>query len=232
MMDELTDLPDAAIDRVTAEQTTKNLALLERFMNEALADPVLLDRIPNGATIIFLPVDDPELARQNFSRALARAQAGKQVVLQVVGLPRPDAPAWQPSQIGTLALEMLTPRWPAQLVPEPGDLTIIYDRERDILLVDYFGLRQTALAIPLSGGVALRIDRQDPEVVGHILVGFLSDLVERAPHLASVLRRAEFRALTDEELGGLIPPPAPQATTANERQAAEALANELPRLIA
>lgn len=66
-------------DRIDA-----NLALAERFVAAFLADLSLLDAIPDGATVVFLPDDDPELAELNRSGGEAMREAGHLVHFQPV----------------------------------------------------------------------------------------------------------------------------------------------------
>ena len=91
-------MSDETIPRDVAEQTTKNLALLGRFLREALEEPAILDRIPDGATVVLMPPDDPELAQRNLALMARQMEAGKNVVLQHVGVPPPDAPAWRANE--------------------------------------------------------------------------------------------------------------------------------------
>lgn len=47
------------------EQVHKNMELSEQFSLYALDHPEILEQIPEGAQVVFLPEDDPELAEQN-----------------------------------------------------------------------------------------------------------------------------------------------------------------------
>lgn len=47
------------------EQVHKNMELSEQFSLSALEHPEILEQIPEGAHVVFLPEDDPELAEQN-----------------------------------------------------------------------------------------------------------------------------------------------------------------------
>jgi hypothetical protein len=225
-------MSDESISRDVAEQTTKNLALLGRFLREALDEPTIFERIPEDATVILLPPDDPELAEHNANMMIRNLEAGKNVVAHRVGVPVPDVPAWRSTEMLTIETRVLKPHWPANIAPEPGDLVVVYDRDRDILLVDVFGLRREGTGYPVSREVAVRFDLETQEIVGYLLLGFLASVVLRAPHLTSLLRIAEFRAIGSEELGGLVPPDVSLPGPETEREAAEALANEFSRLIA
>lgn len=52
------------------EQMNRNLALTEEHLKAWLDQPELLDTIPEGATVIYLPADDPELKEANLEMAL------------------------------------------------------------------------------------------------------------------------------------------------------------------
>ncbi|HEY7031009.1 MAG TPA: DUF5647 family protein [Thermomicrobiales bacterium] len=225
-------MSDESVPRDIAEQTTKNLALLGRFLREALNEPALLDRIPDDSMVVLMPSDDPEFARRNLGLITRAMESGKNVVIQRVGVPLLDIPAWRANERTTIETKMLSPRWPAVVAPEPGDLVIVYDRDRDILLVDFFGLRRQGMGVPITAEAAARVDIDVQEVVGYLLVGFLDRVVLAAPHLTSLLRIAEFRAVTIDELGGLVPPPVSKPGPGTERETAESLANEFSRLIA
>ena len=55
-------------------------------MQQVLDDPELLDDIPNGVNIVFLPDNDPELLEANRELGRIKRQEGKQVVFVQVKL--------------------------------------------------------------------------------------------------------------------------------------------------
>jgi len=67
------------------EMVNRNLELHYHLMMQLLQDPDSLD-IPDGADVIFLPEDDPELRRANERLAHRRAKAGHEVVYVQVKL--------------------------------------------------------------------------------------------------------------------------------------------------
>ncbi|MBI3621658.1 MAG: hypothetical protein HY208_05660 [Nitrospirae bacterium] len=71
------------------EMVKKNLDLLNEFMRYAFDHPDVLDKIPKGAEVVILPLDDPELLRENKKTAEQGVQEGKQVV--VVKFRKPEA---------------------------------------------------------------------------------------------------------------------------------------------
>jgi hypothetical protein len=62
-----------------AEVVAKNLDLAARWVRMIFLDPTLLDQIPEGANVVFLPEDDPELAEANRRGGEAMRRAGKTV---------------------------------------------------------------------------------------------------------------------------------------------------------
>lgn len=52
------------------EQMNRNLELTELHLKALLDRPELLDTIPEGATVIYLPADDPELREANRKMAM------------------------------------------------------------------------------------------------------------------------------------------------------------------
>lgn len=55
------------------ERISRNLAAAKQFLRSIIADPEMIDTIPDGATIYVIPEDDPELAGIN-ERAAERAR--------------------------------------------------------------------------------------------------------------------------------------------------------------
>jgi hypothetical protein len=64
----------------------RNHELFEVFMLEALDDPALTAHIPSGASVIFLPENDPELLAANLELARVKRQQSEQVVFVRVKL--------------------------------------------------------------------------------------------------------------------------------------------------
>ncbi len=72
-------------DEISSDaQEEKNISLAFGFMRDVVDNPALLDEIPNNATIVFLPDDDPEQIEANLQLAIRSARAGKNVYLQHV----------------------------------------------------------------------------------------------------------------------------------------------------
>jgi hypothetical protein len=69
------------VDDAAARRIDQTLALTERFIDAVFEDPSLLDGIPNGASLVFLPSDDDELAEANKEAAVEMRRAGASVAL-------------------------------------------------------------------------------------------------------------------------------------------------------
>lgn len=54
----------------------KNIDLAFAFADAILNDPNMLARIPDGATIVLIPKDDPEQAAYNIQLGVAVVEAG------------------------------------------------------------------------------------------------------------------------------------------------------------
>lgn len=69
------------------EQMNRNLELTELHLKALMDHPELLDTIPEGATVIYLPADDPELreANQGMAMDIVR-EVGKDGLSEVVVL--------------------------------------------------------------------------------------------------------------------------------------------------
>ena len=64
----------AAERRITA-----NIDLAGRFIDSLFDNPALLDEIPDGASVVILPDDDPRLARMNEEAGRRMQASGKTV---------------------------------------------------------------------------------------------------------------------------------------------------------
>ncbi len=62
------------------EQFRRNHDMFEIFMQQVLDDPDLLDSIPDGTDIIFLPDNGPELREANLELGVEREREGAKVV--------------------------------------------------------------------------------------------------------------------------------------------------------
>ena len=62
----------------------RNLALAGQFLQAVLDDPALVEQIPDGATLVLIPDDDPELARFNLDLGWKAVLAGEDVYFRHV----------------------------------------------------------------------------------------------------------------------------------------------------
>lgn len=69
----------------------RNMVLAFWYMRQQIERPELASEVPDGATLVLLPDNDPELAAFNRARAVAEVEAGKNVYIRHV---RPDRPAF------------------------------------------------------------------------------------------------------------------------------------------
>ncbi len=71
---------------------SKNLDLLNEFMKYAVENPDVLEKIPPGAELIILPLDDPELYEYNKGMADRLVSQGEEVVCVKMKIPKIPAP--------------------------------------------------------------------------------------------------------------------------------------------
>lgn len=69
-------------ERKQEQFISSEMALLARFMDLVVEDPSIADEIPGGATVFFLPEDDPELAAAEQAAADKAAEAGIKVYVR------------------------------------------------------------------------------------------------------------------------------------------------------
>jgi len=91
------------IDEATASRVTRNVDLVHRHLLAIIADPSLLERIPDGGAVVLIPDDDPELAAANLEGGMRRVRQGEDVTFLHV---RPQA---EPGDPDHQAAEFTTP---------------------------------------------------------------------------------------------------------------------------
>lgn len=64
-------------DMITA--TDRTLALAEELFQAAKTDPSIYDEIPQGATLVLLPLNDPTVVQVNVESGLASIERGENV---------------------------------------------------------------------------------------------------------------------------------------------------------
>ncbi len=62
----------------------RNLSYAREHLLAIIANPALLDEIPNGASVVFVPQNDAALARYNRYLGRQQEQRGRKVIYQPV----------------------------------------------------------------------------------------------------------------------------------------------------
>ena len=75
----------------TATAVDRNLELAGLIAGALLDDPTLLERMPQGATLVPIPDDDPALRQHNLNAALDAFASGRDVYLVHVTIGRGPA---------------------------------------------------------------------------------------------------------------------------------------------
>ena len=178
---------DEAIDRATAAHTTRNIGLAGQLLKQMLANPELLDDIPNEANLIVLPFDDPATTLRNIAQAMRLAGRGESVYLRRINGPTPGIE-----------------RTLAHLGPgiSHADLMLSVDFATGTMTFDFSGLgsgRQLAW-FPVGETVDLLVDRASLDVVGYRVPDALLEHLHARPeesHQASGTRTS-YRILDTE----------------------------------
>ncbi len=92
---------DAAATRTpdeTNELTRRGLRTTFGVMRDIVADPSVLDEIPDEVTMISIPADDPELAAAEGELGLAALRRGEDVYFRHVRRDTPPERVWQESR--------------------------------------------------------------------------------------------------------------------------------------
>lgn len=64
------------------DSVERNMDLAFQFIGQILNDPALLDEIPDGATVVLLPDDDPGQTNANIDLAVDSARDGSNVYMR------------------------------------------------------------------------------------------------------------------------------------------------------
>lgn len=205
-------------------QTTANIARAFQMLEEAIADPDVLDGIPLGAVVVSMPHDDPSLASLNLALANKLTADGEHVWLQRVGVPAPDSSQWHLPAQQDQAPQTLHLRWASSPPPDAKDLVITYDRSSDTMVVDLFARRRPGVDVPVNDSLSLLVDLETEEVIGHLVPHFLEQAMQKAPHILSLLlatnahltgiTRDEVIALRNHGMDGVPTTTTPQPTAA------------------
>ena len=79
----------------------RNLDLLNEFMKYAFDNPEVMDKIPPGAELVILPIDDRKLSDYNKKMADNMYSQGKTVFLVRMKRPEPTVPELELMMTGT-----------------------------------------------------------------------------------------------------------------------------------
>lgn len=199
---------DDGIDAARAALIEKNIDLAFRFLKELIDDPEKIGQVPSGSTVYVMSRGEPEFNRIQMARAQRAAESGRLAHLWQL-----DAP---PGERSALEVRTTKPRWPT----EGLDPVALYDRAKDLLVVDFFGRRRAGVPIPTDAFGILFVDLATDEIVVHVLPAFLSQAVPRDPTLIDVLLRPEtvLEGITRDEVRairnalahhGVVLPPVP-----------------------
>ncbi len=84
------------LDPTSVTVASKNINLQFGFIRAIIADPSILDDIPNGVTLKLLPAEDPDLVEANIAIGLNAVRKGKDVYFRHVRVadfpPEPELP--------------------------------------------------------------------------------------------------------------------------------------------
>ena len=69
----------------------RSLDLTRRFTQAAMADPSILDGVPNGVTLVLLPAEEPERWDEEIELGLMAVRQGRDILIKHVRLA--DLPA-------------------------------------------------------------------------------------------------------------------------------------------
>jgi hypothetical protein len=192
-------MSDQELSPLVVKQTTANLELTKRFVEELLDDPSGLDDVPEGSRIVLIPADDPELGQLNFETAVREMMQGRRVVMRLVGGLAPEAEAWKAADIRNIFMHEV--KFPEKSL-QASDVKIVWDQSRDTLLVDFFADRQFDVKwLPLGRHIMLRVETSNHEIVGYRISSFFQLDALRSLALLRAFRKAEIRPITDQELG-------------------------------
>lgn len=193
----------------TAAMIDANLELSRRFFSAVFDDPSLLDDLPQGATLVLIPIDDPDLARANLVAAEREVSLGKQVVLRIVGAPPVERLEWQSTQVDQLVYKSLRPHWPEH--PEQVHPVLHYFQDTDTLLIQFFDRARSSLPVAWLGPTFLLVDPTTEDVVGYLMPRFTGAILKEAPHFATWLRQANLHQQTPNDVQLLLADVAPDS---------------------
>ncbi|MDP9364309.1 MAG: hypothetical protein M3Q10_08835 [Chloroflexota bacterium] len=132
------------------------------MLQEIIADPDVLDQIPDDAALVLLPYDDDALSLHNLAMAGALVSQGTTAYFRRIGGPidAGDAEPWA-SPAGRL------PRWSE--MPDKHSLSLIYNPDEATLTVDFSTGQRPTTRLFIGERTALLTDRETSEIAGYVL---------------------------------------------------------------
>jgi hypothetical protein len=196
----VTEHGDTTANRRAAE-ATRSTDGAKRFFEMIVADPAALERLPDDATVVVVPPDEPAVAAANIALAEQIAEEARPEYLWVTSLGGADSLAVVAAEEPLLAFRPSDIPWVS--ASDPGQ-RIVYDPQRDTLLLELSGGARRSLALrPDAAAYFVMVDVGAGRAFGYLIPHFLGRAAREVPRLATLLVDAEFRRLRQEELGGV-----------------------------
>ncbi len=196
-------------DRLAEERARANAEVNAAFVNELIANPSLLDRIPQDATLIPIRYGAPHLSPDDVIALAGRiAGEGGVPVIQPLGMPAPERPEWDGPRIPNIRYRELTPRWPADLGRTGPSLR--YFRDTDLLVFDLLPGREAkpeyGRVIPLFDPelAGLLVDLETQDIIGRFIPRFLKSIAPNFPQTRAWIALASVRDTTPREFVGVL----------------------------
>jgi len=188
-----------------------NLALNAALVDEVIADPSLVERIPDGAIVIPIRAGSAHLSADDALELARRiAEQGGVPILQPLGITTPERPEWSPTQIRNLKIRHFKPTWPEGGASSAPRLR--YYLDSDVMAVNLVPGRDIEAEVGLDRIVPLLhpwygvlvVDQETQSIVGHFMPGFQGVFLRRSPEAATWLAHAEFRRTTPTAVRDLL----------------------------
>jgi hypothetical protein len=183
-------------ERLTSDetaQTTANLRLAAQFVHELIDHPERHEALPDNATVVFLPGDDPgdsALSHANMKMARRFAAQGRDVVAWAIGTPAIPGP-------------QILPRWPYFLGKGSG---FTYDRRRNTLTVIFSETDRPTIPTRMNPYITVFVDGETRAARSMTISSFIWDAVQKAPSMVFFLLHPSTRliGMTKAELAEFV----------------------------
>ena len=182
---------DDPTDLSTAEkfQISANLRLAAQFVRELIDEPEHHDVLPDDATIVLLPPDDPENRQLSF----ANVEMAKQLILK-----GQNPILWAVGMSSRAGLQAIV-RFP---IIREDRLAISYDRRQDVLSVSFSQSDRPTMPVQHHPHVITLVDPETYVVVSYTIPHFLAAVAPKSLALFDVLllSSTQLTGVTREEL--------------------------------